>query len=76
MTGCGMYHYSEYRKALRSMSEERKYQGYIIYVPMKEWNGHGMDLNKNLFLNDQVHLNQKGYIKVDSCIIDAISRDL
>lgn len=76
MTGCGMYHYSEYRKALRSMSEERKYQGYIIYVPMKEWNGHGMDLNKHLFLNDQVHLNQKGYIKVDSCIIDAISRDL
>lgn len=76
MTGSGMYHYSEYREALLSMLVDKKILESVLYIPMKEWNGYGEDINKHLFLNDQIHLNQQGYIKVDSCIIEAISQDL
>lgn len=76
MTGCRMYHYSEYREALLSMLVDKKIQESVLYIPMKEWNGYGEDINKHLFLNDLIHLNQQGYMKVDSCIIDAISQDL
>ena len=76
MTGCGMYHYSEYREALRFMLEDSKLSDSVIYVPMNEWNGQDCDLNKQLFLDDQIHLNQLGYLKLDSCIMNAIIRDL
>ncbi len=76
MTRCGMYHFPEYREALRLMLQDSKSSGPVIYVPMNGWNGKDYDLNKQLFLDDQVHLNQQGYIKMDSCIINAIMRDL
>lgn len=76
MTRCGMYHFPEYREALRLMLEDSKLSGLVIYVPMNGWNGKDCDLNKQLFLDDQIHLNQQGYLKLDSCIMNAIIRDL
>ncbi len=76
MTRCGMYHFPEYREALRLMLEDSKLSDSVIYVPMNEWNGKDCDLNKQLFLDDQIHLNQLGYLKLDSCIMNAIIRDL
>ena len=34
------------------------------------------ELNRSLFLDDQIHLNKQGYIKMDSCIIETIRKDL
>lgn len=74
MTRCGMYQYSEYRQALQLLSKE--YNDSVLYVSMKGWNGDGPGLNECLFLDDQIHLNQRGYIELDSCIVDIISQDL
>lgn len=76
ITGCGMYHFSEYREALRSMLEKCNLMDSVIFVPMNGWNGENSGINKHLFLNDQIHLNNQGYRKIDSCIIDAINKDL
>ena len=76
MTGCGMYHFSDYRKALQSMLKDSRLIDSVLYVPMRGWNGDNSDMNKHLFLDDQIHLNQGGYIKMDSCIIEAICKDL
>lgn len=76
MTGCGMYHFSEYREALLSMLKDSGLMDSVLYVPMRGWHGKEAELNKTLFLDDQVHLNQQGYVKLDTCIIDAIIADL
>ena len=34
------------------------------------------DINQKLFLNDQIHLNKKGYKLLDSCIAKEISSDI
>lgn len=76
MTQCRMYSFSEYREALQLLLEDIYMKDSVIYVPMRGWNGDGSNINKGLFLDDQIHLNQQGYIKMDSCIINAIVRDL
>lgn len=76
MARCGMYHFPEYREALRLMLEDSQILGPVIFVSMNCWNGVDYDLNKKLFLDDQIHLNQQGYLKLDSCIMNAIIRDL
>lgn len=74
MTGCDLYQYSGYRQALLLMLKE--YNDSVLYVPMKDWNGVEPNLNEHLFLDDQIHLNQRGYIELDSCVVDIISQDL
>lgn len=76
MTRCGMYHFPEYREALRLMLEDSKLLGPVIYIPMNSWNGKNYDLNKQLFIDDQIHLNYQGYLKLDSCIMNVIIQDL
>lgn len=76
MTRCGMYHFPEYREALRLMLKDSKLFGPVIYVSMSDWNGKDYDLNMQLFLDDQIHLNQQGYLKLDSCIVNVIIQDL
>ena len=76
MAGCGMYHYAEYREALWSMLNDSDLIDSVIYVSMKGWNGDSLEINKKLFFDDQKHLNYQGYVKLDSCIIDAICQDL
>ena len=76
MTRCGMYHFPEYREALRLMLEDSQLLDSVIFVPMNGWNGKNSDLELQLFLDDQIHLNQQGYMKLDSCIMNAIIRDL
>ena len=76
MTGCGMYHFSEYRETLQLMLKDCDLIDSVLFVPMRGWNGDGLDFNKHLFLDDHIHLNLRGYVKLDSCIIDAIQKDL
>lgn len=76
MTRCGMYHFPEYRQALRLMLKDSQLLDSVIFVPMNGWNGENSDLNMQLFLEDQIHLNHQGYLKLDSCIMNAIIQDL
>ena len=75
MTGCGMYNYHKYREALLSMLVEENMMKEIVFIPMKEWNGNRDVINKSLFLEDQIHLNRRGYELLDSCIALKILED-
>lgn len=75
MTGCDIYNYKEYREALLSMLTEEGMTKEIVFVPMKDWNGDGESINESLFLEDQIHLNRRGYELLDSCIALKIMED-
>ena len=75
MTNCSMYNYQEYRDALLSMIESEGLKERILYIPMKEWNGNGVEINRSLFLEDCIHLNKRGYESLDSCIAKQIAND-
>ena len=75
MTNCNMYNYQEYRDALLSMLESEGLKERILYIPMKEWNGNGVEINRSLFLDDCIHLNKRGYELLDSCIARQIAND-
>jgi lysophospholipase L1-like esterase len=75
MTNCNMYNYQEYRDALLSMLESEGLKEQILYIPMKEWNGNGVEINRSLFFEDCIHLNKRGYESLDSCIAKLIAND-
>ena len=76
MTRCKMYHYHEYREALYTMLQNEQLLDKVVLVPMTGWNGEGDILNPSLFMEDKIHLNHKGYEKLDYCIAVAIANDL
>lgn len=75
MTGCEMYNYHEYREALLTMLAEEDLMKKIVLIPMKEWNGNEEIIDESLFLEDQIHLNRKGYELLDSYIAFKIIED-
>jgi len=76
MTGCRMYHFHEYREALLEMLHDCNLMQNVLYVPMTLWNGEGVEINPSLFVGDKIHLNRRGYERLDSSIATAIVRDL
>lgn len=76
MSRCRVYNYSEYREALKKMLKDENIIASVIYVPMKEWNGKETALNDELFVSDRIHLNKKGYERLDVCIANAIVKNL
>ena len=76
MTNCKMYQIGEYREALHQMLQNESFMEKVIYIPMDKWNRYGPEIEKSLFMEDQIHLNRKGYEKLDSCIAQTIARDL
>lgn len=63
----------DFRNALNELIKERGYHGKITIVRYKSWNNnYKKDLNQ-LYSNDQMHLNEKGYTILDCVIIDGIS---
>lgn len=76
MTGCRMYHFNEYREALKVMLFEEHLMEQVVYVPMASWNEEGECIDQNLFMADRIHLNRQGYEKLDACIANAIICDL
>lgn len=76
MSHCKMYNIQEYRNSLHTMLIRENLIDSILYIRLNEWNVEDTRINKNLFLNDQVHLNKYGYELLDSCIAVAIAKDL
>lgn len=73
MTHCKMYQMAEYRDSLRVMLITDNLMDSVTYIHADEWNGNDTAINQELFLNDQIHLNKKGYELLDSCIANAIA---
>lgn len=76
MTHCKMYQMVEYRDSLYAMLINENLMDSVIYIHADEWNGNGTVINQHLFLNDQVHLNKKGYELLDSCIAKEITSNI
>ena len=76
MTGCRMYHFHEYREALKVMLFEEHLMEQVVYIPMECWNEERERINQNLLMADRIHLNRRGYEKLDACIAKAIICDL
>lgn len=76
MTGCRMYRFHEYREALKIMLLEEHLMKQVVYIPMECWNEESGRINQNLFMTDRIHLNRRGYEKLDVCIAKAILYDL
>ena len=76
MTRCKMFQFDEYREDFYQMLVKEKLIDKVIFVSMKDWNGASPDIDKSLFMSDQIHLNRQGYEKLDSCIAAAIAKDL
>ena len=76
MTHCKMYEMAEYRESLRAMLMSENLMDSVVYIHADEWNGTETTINPQLFLNDQIHLNKKGYELLDSCIAKKISSDV
>lgn len=76
MTNCRMYNLHEYREALLEMLHDNNLMQHVLYVPMTLWNGEGVDINPSLFMSDKIHLNRRGYERLDHSIATAIVWDL
>jgi len=63
---------SEYREAYNSLLNEQKWGDKVITVRCEDWNPLGYKDKRNLYDEGQMHLNDKGYYVLDSCIANKI----
>jgi len=76
LTDAPLWTFEEYRTALQSLIEREGLRKHLIYIPASEWNPEGYKDSRHLYLKDHVHLNEKGYFLLDSCITSKIHSDI
>lgn len=59
---------NEFRNTLKELIVEKKYQNTIDLIGYQEWNRHYFEDLQIYYAEDGMHLNQKGYEILDSCI--------
>lgn len=64
----------QFRDALNEMIEINNYSKKVSIIRYDLWNRNGEKDLETLYRNDGLHLNEKGYAKLDSCIIEACKR--
>lgn len=75
ITDAPLWTFNEYRSALRTLLYQEKLKTQVIYIPASEWNPEGYADSRLLYNEDHVHLNEKGYFFLDSCITSHIFKD-
>lgn len=60
-----------YRNALDDMIVENNYTNVTCIIRYKTWDNIKKEVLNAIYLNDGMHLNEKGYSKLDSCISKA-----
>jgi lysophospholipase L1-like esterase len=58
----------QFRNALDKLVQKKRYQDKVNIVRYKSWNKRYENDLKNLYIEDQMHLNEKGYSVLDSVI--------
>ena len=76
ITGAPLWSFDNYRTALQSFIRQDTIKKHLIYIPASEWNPEGFMDYRNLYLDDHVHLNEKGYFLLDSCLSSKIYQDI
>ena len=75
-TGAPLWSFDDYRIALQSLLNRNGFGKQLIYIPASEWNSEGYKDSRMLYKEDHVHLNEKGYFLLDSCITSYIYHDI
>lgn len=75
LTKAPLWDFEEYRKALRLMINQKELKDQIIYIPSSKWNPKGYADSRQLYKEDHIHLNNRGYHLLDSCIASYICND-
>ena len=75
LTGAPMWSFKDYRNELYLKISQEGLKNRMVYIPSTEWNPKGYEDSRDLYLEDHVHLNEKGYYLMDSCIVSYISHD-
>jgi len=68
LTGTQMNCKQQFRETLNQLIKEEGYEDKVTVIRYKEWNGHFSEDQKRMYQTDGVHLNEKGYEILDSCI--------
>lgn len=76
ITGAPLWTFDNYRSALQSLIRQDAIKNRLIYIYASEWNPEGYKDSRHLYLEDHVHLNEKGYFLLDSCITTTIYHDI
>lgn len=76
LTDAPLWTFEEYRTALQSLIEREGLRKHLISIPASEWNPEGYKDSRHLYLEDHVHLNEKGYYLLNSCITSYICNDI
>lgn len=63
----------EFRDALDELINEKRYKDKVSVIKYKSWNKEYKNDLKRLYINDGMHLNEKGYEVLDSMIAKTIS---
>jgi len=63
----------EYRDALKKLIKD-KYKNRVSIIPYLSWNNNYESDLKRLYISDGLHLNNIGYIALDSVIVSEITR--
>ena len=70
VTGTPINCKEEFRQALNDLLKEKKYGEKVQVIRYKSWNNRSIEDLRNYYQNDGIHLNENGYAKLDSCIIE------
>lgn len=70
VTGTSINCKKEFRQALNDLFVEKRYGDKVQIVKYRDWNDNYTEDLKNYYNDDGIHLNEKGYAKLDSCIIE------
>ena len=76
VTDSPLWDFEAYRNGLKNMIHNNEFNGQCIYIPSSEWNRKGYLDSRQLYLEDHIHLNKKGYHLLDSCLAEHIYDDI
>lgn len=76
ITGAPLWSFEDYQATLRTLINQDEKGKKLIYIPASEWNLDGFRDPRHIYLGDHVHLNEKGYFLLDSCITSYIYHDI
>ena len=64
----------EFREALNDLINENRYEDQVSIIRYRTWNNNYTKDLETLYIDDQVHLNERGYQKLDSVVTNIISK--
>lgn len=72
VSGCNIDCKQDFRQALDELIQEKGYQDSISIIRYKSWNNNYNEDLQNLYWKEGMHLNEDGYLVLDSMIVNAI----